>query len=89
MTTKKQTWNCLHQKCLGQGFAEDEKQFMRGEQCDRIKERHCTVYLNPVAKWEHTPGGRCAMASHYRPDLAVAKKGKINPIKASKRSKRG
>ena len=64
--------NNLHEKCLGNGFTDDQKKFMKHNVCKKVVDGHCTVYANPTVKWEHPIcGDRCNMATNYRPDLAV------------------
>jgi hypothetical protein len=58
------------------------------EGCSKIIEcptgKYCMIYPDPVSKWAI---GGCPMASHIDKGTAETKQ-KINPLKASKRSKR-
>ena len=77
------------------GERDSEGKLVKAEECDRsvlwgapegmIAEHYCTAYLKPDLWWR--PEFHCPLASHYKPGLVV-KKGKINPLKASKRGGR-
>jgi hypothetical protein len=58
------------------------------EGCNKILEsatgRFCKVYPDPIAKWSL---GGCPTASHLKKE--VKEEQKINPLKASKRSRKG
>ncbi len=58
------------------------------EGCNKILEsatgRFCKVYPDPIAKWSL---GGCPTASHLKRE--VKEEQKINPLKASKRSRKG
>ena len=58
------------------------------EGCDRIvvleTGRFCKSYPNPSAKWKT---GRCNFATHVKAAVQVQQT-KVNPLKASKRSKK-
>jgi|MudIll2142460700_1097286.scaffolds.fasta_scaffold165948_1 hypothetical protein len=51
--------------------------------CNNGTETGCSRYANPFV--QHTRVGGCAMRTHNKPE--VKKEDKLNPLKASKRSK--
>lgn len=56
--------------------------------CGRIKDGRCTVYQYPAARWR--VGGGCPMATHWScRSSSETTPVKINPLKASKRARRG
>ncbi|MDY0275746.1 MAG: PxxKW family cysteine-rich protein [Desulfomicrobium sp.] len=58
------------------------------EGCGRIKEfeggKYCGTYPQPASKWRL---GVCNFSTHVK--VAATNKGKVNPIKASKRASKG
>ena len=58
------------------------------EGCNKIMEissgKYCKIYPDPTAKWAM---GGCPTASHLKRE--VKEEQKINPLKASKRSRKG
>lgn len=71
----------VENKCLGEGFTEDELKFFVDKRTicskvDRIdgeatKDCFCRAYINPGIFWNR---GGCPLADHYRPDLFVEKR---------------
>lgn len=59
------------------------------EGCERIKEfegdKYCGSYPQPAVKWRL---GNCNFSTHMKAAPAKAK-GKVNPLKASKRAAKG
>ncbi len=60
------------------------------EGCERIKEfegqKFCSSYAKPQAKWRL---GACNFATHVKATVDEGGKVKLNPIKASKRARKG
>ncbi|MBN1381918.1 MAG: PxxKW family cysteine-rich protein [Deltaproteobacteria bacterium] len=58
------------------------------EGCNKIMTveagQYCRIYPDPAGKWGN---GRCPQASHVKREVAESAQ-KINPLKASKRSKK-
>lgn len=58
------------------------------EGCGRINEfeghKYCNTYPQPASKWRL---GICNFSTHVK--VAATNKGKVNPIKASKRASKG
>lgn len=58
------------------------------EGCGRVKEfegkNYCSSYATPQAKWAM---GNCNFATHVSKEIKA--QGKVNPLKASKRSSKG
>ena len=58
------------------------------EGCNRVKEfegtNYCSSYAMPGAKWAM---GNCNFATHVSKEIKA--QGKVNPLKASKRSSKG
>lgn len=59
--------------------------------CERIEFDHvqciCKCYAVPAAQWRR---GNCPMATHVKKETSNSvKSGKLNPLKASKRSVKG
>ena len=81
------------EQCIGEGFDEDQQEFLLKQRCGRITEMSvdnvtayfCSTYMKPEIWWNH-PSRRCPMADHYRPDLQV-KKGR-NRVGQQKQRKR-
>jgi len=71
----------VHERCVGIGFSDTEKQFLKLPQCPRVESygegkndssdntitAFCSVYTDPTNKWTH--GKRCPLSDHFRPDL--------------------
>lgn len=67
------------EQCIGEGFNEDQQEFLKEDRCDRIvvdeqddNVLFCSAYIKPAAWWSHDKK-RCPLATHYRPDLQVTK----------------
>ena len=58
-------------------------EFCKG--CGKIENDYCKSYAHPQVKWEMT--GACPLATHIEKKAEEEKK-KLNPIKASKKSKK-
>jgi hypothetical protein len=59
-----------------------EKVIEKCQGCARVVDDHCGACPVPAAKWRN---GACNMATHIKAAPA-AEKGKVNPLKASKRA---
>lgn len=89
----------VHDKCLGRGFSETEKKFIKLPTCPRIESydqnkdvadgdgtiSFCSTYIDPTNKWAHDK--RCPMSEHFRPDL-VDKEEKRQRVGQQKQKKK-
>lgn len=65
----------VHEKCLGEGFTDEEKEYVRASRCSRMETfegdeeevSYCKAYVNPSNWWKH--GRHCPLGDHFRPDL--------------------
>jgi hypothetical protein len=76
---------------LGTGKVVRERHFFPNlineccEGCQRVSHGHCTAYVDTITIWS---ARNCPLATHVKHGVTEQKQ-KVNPLKASKKSKKG